>query len=86
MVNYRNVRAARKQKLASPGENTERVSERDMNNVAEGAVEVAKTLTVQALTRVSGNPAKRSTWGNYRPKKVFWRRAGVTILLKTFHT
>ncbi|CAM2185547.1 hypothetical protein PSAC2689_60132 [Paraburkholderia sacchari] len=85
MVNYRNVQAARKQKFMAPGENTERISGKDVINVAQGLDQVAKTLTVQALTRVLRQYRRARTWGNYRPKKVFWRRAEVTILPKTFH-
>ena len=82
---YRNVLAARKQKFAAPGENTEGISERDMIGTVERPAEVAKTLTVQALTRVGSKLSHLRTWGNYHPKKVFWRRARVTILPSTFH-
>src|SRR5215469_15354211 len=63
-----------------PGENTERSLQDDTFKVAEGAVLVAKTLTARALTRVWRIRAPNRTWGNHRPKKVFWRLARVSIL------
>ncbi|CAB3797925.1 hypothetical protein LMG28688_04640 [Paraburkholderia caffeinitolerans] len=49
---YRTVLGERKQKIDAPGENTERIPERDMSDAVPQPAPAGKTLTVRALTRV----------------------------------